>query len=624
MALHNRSSRSPSLSTANLLEDDCTSRSIEVTYSDYENWRSDNRRNLLNHSLLPISTDESPESHAEYTGTFSHSLLNRRGRNRESALQKLTDSVEKGTTDHEMIFHHEHQLMVGVEEIYATLAKMEKECISFHKSQLMSRAEMSDSEWQRHIIRHESLLNRYENVILVFVKSHIPSAGLLLKQFCGSRRILARMWRHGIFVFLEILRQRYPNTVEHIIRFINSAYSTIIRLSGNVSLFRDTWNEQLGDLARYRMAMESSDGQDRQHWAIVATDWYNRVAYHVPDEGRIKHHLAVMAHPDALQQLFYYTTALVSVRPYYEARRQLKGLLDSHNGQYFHPGSAVSVLLAAHGVLLSHGMTEEIIILRKNFLSLMQAGITVSDRRGLRFVYIMSSNFASLLEYGALESIVAAEFRNKRKDLISAYADALNWTASKAVHEKRQNASQMDTPSRIIPWLAFEGGSLAFHTLKLLLNQMGDHDVCLGVHISLAFIWCLALHPLAIEQVEQIIPWSEIVQYLNSLLSPSIIFPKIEDESFPQLEDIKIQQLPEDFLIQGQLWSRLYYPEGFFEGAPFEHERPHIKEYSMVVVRTHRCLWLAVRLSTVSNKFELIWEACLRANFHSECSSSAG
>ena len=115
----------------------------------------------------------------------------------------------------------------------------------------------------------------------------------------------------------------------------------------------------------------------------------------------------------------------------------------------------------------------------------------------------------------------------------------------------------------------------------------------------MAFVWCLTLNPAAIQRLEPLVPWSLLANYLNTLFRPDTIISKIEDESFPLLDDSSAHQLPEDFLIRGQAWSRLYYPEAFFEGAPTEDNRPSIEEHSTVIPRTHRCLWLGVRIATV-------------------------
>jgi hypothetical protein len=254
---------------------------------------------------------------------------------------------------------------------------------------------------------HEDLLNKHFDILFVFLKSQHPSASLVLKEFGDKNFMPSRMWRHGIHTFLEVLRQKYLETVEYILRFVSFAYSLITRLSESVSAFRDTWNEQLGDLARYRMTMELAN---REIWANVSKYWYNQVAYHSPNVGRVQHYLAVLSHPDVLQQLFYYTKALISVHPFTDGRENFNTLLSSYNGQSLHQHSTVTALLAAHGALFSHSSTEEFTTLANHFLSLLRKEISLPYRQGLQSVYMMSSNFASVLQYGALKTIIAVEF----------------------------------------------------------------------------------------------------------------------------------------------------------------------------------------------------------------------
>jgi hypothetical protein len=55
--------------------------------------------------------------------------------------------------------------------------------------------------------------------------------------------------------------------------FIYLAYQMIALLYETVSAFEDTWIECLGDLGRYRMAIEDEDIRDRETWAGVARSW---------------------------------------------------------------------------------------------------------------------------------------------------------------------------------------------------------------------------------------------------------------------------------------------------------------------------------------------------------------
>src|ERR1700753_4507835 len=105
------------------------------------------------------------------------------------------------------------------------------------------------------------------------------------------------MWRHGIHSFLELLRHRLPYSLKHMLSFVYLAYQMMGLLMESVPIFHETWIECLGDLARYRMAIEEADMRDRETWSNVARTWDNKAADRSPDTGRIQHHLAVLARP---------------------------------------------------------------------------------------------------------------------------------------------------------------------------------------------------------------------------------------------------------------------------------------------------------------------------------------
>ncbi|TEA05986.1 hypothetical protein C8034_v001395 [Colletotrichum sidae] len=76
----------------------------------------------------------------------------------------------------------------------------------------------------------------------------------------------ARLWWHGIYSFLELLRHRLPASLEHMLTLIYLAYLMMVLLYEMVLMFEDTWIECLGDLGRYRMAIEDDDLKDCEVW----------------------------------------------------------------------------------------------------------------------------------------------------------------------------------------------------------------------------------------------------------------------------------------------------------------------------------------------------------------------
>lgn len=74
----------------------------------------------------------------------------------------------------------------------------------------------------------------------------------------------ARMWRHGIHSFLELLRHRLPDSLDHMLVFAYLAYSMMALLMESVPGFEETWIKCLEDLVRYRMVIEEADIRDRE------------------------------------------------------------------------------------------------------------------------------------------------------------------------------------------------------------------------------------------------------------------------------------------------------------------------------------------------------------------------
>lgn len=142
------------------------------------------------------------------------------------------------------------------------------------------------------------------------------------------------------------------NVLEHLIEFIQYAYGHYTQLFEDqaVAVFRPAWIEQLGDLARYRMAVAglasrvsaasqptpSNNGplalsssperqprsaeaasigvpalndwdlEEQDTWREMARDWYGQGVTETPGTGRLQHHLALLSKGDELKGLYHY------------------------------------------------------------------------------------------------------------------------------------------------------------------------------------------------------------------------------------------------------------------------------------------------------------------------------
>src|SRR5271155_5003971 len=212
------------------------------------------------------------------------------------------------------------QLVNEVKGIYAGLVMVEKKCVEIDQQQSQTKNKLSAEQWQALIALHRTLLHEHHDF---FLASQHPSASPALRRLATKYAMPARMWRHGIHSFLELLRHRLPDSLDHMLAFVYLAYSMMALLMESVPSFEETWIECLGDLARYRMAIEEADLRDHEVWSGVARMWYNKAADKSPNVGRIQHHLAVLTRPNVIQQLFYYSKALVSLIPFQNARESI-------------------------------------------------------------------------------------------------------------------------------------------------------------------------------------------------------------------------------------------------------------------------------------------------------------
>jgi hypothetical protein len=139
-----------------------------------------------------------------------------------------------------------------------------------------------------------------------------------------------------------------------------------------VPAFEETWIECLGDLGRYRMAIEDDDIKDRDVWTSVSRHWYSRASDRAPTTGRLYHHLAILAKPNVLQQLFYYSKSLCVPVPFPSARESILTIFDPILGvsnQLPRVQSIDAAFVRVHGVLFAQKCFDQLEPSMEEFLS---------------------------------------------------------------------------------------------------------------------------------------------------------------------------------------------------------------------------------------------------------------
>jgi hypothetical protein len=132
--------------------------------------------------------------------------------------------------------------------------------------------------------------------------------------------MLAGLWLHGIYSFFELLHNRLLDSLDHIASLHYLDYSMMTLLFETIPAFGKRWIQYLGDLGRSRMAIEDDDIRDRELWTQNSRVQYSKALDRAPRVERLCHHLAILARPNALHQLFFYGKALSVSQPFPAAK----------------------------------------------------------------------------------------------------------------------------------------------------------------------------------------------------------------------------------------------------------------------------------------------------------------
>ncbi|KAI0400936.1 hypothetical protein F4802DRAFT_465890 [Xylaria palmicola] len=475
----------------------------------------------------------------------------------------------------------QEQLVAEVKGIYAGLMMVESKCIEVDNAQSSQNdTKLNNEQWQALIALHRTLLHEHHDF---FLASQHPSASPALKRLASKYAMPARMWRHGIHSFLELLRYRLPGSLEHMLTFIYLAYSMMALLFETVPAFEDTWIECLGDLGRYRMAIEDEDIRDREVWTSVSRYWYSKASDKAPTTGRLYHHLAILARPNALQQLYYYAKSLCVPIPFASAKESIMTLFDPilGAGGYQH-ARLIPVDVAfvkTHGILFSCKQTDSFRSVVSEFLGSLDKRINEIEKQWMEAgYYIAIANCCALLSYGKEENAIMRLIHNyheeKQDQGITAGINALKLT------KDSENALYLVT-----------------ETSKIVFRRRNDANVLPYTHVILVFLSFLTRIPDALDLIEHRFPWKLLSLMLNEFLTSCEYDDRIRRDEFPREANVPPRPVPEDFALEGLIFVDEHYPSDWFSNDKIDDDEKTFEMASMVNVRKERILWLGHKLA---------------------------
>lgn len=467
------------------------------------------------------------------------------------------------------------------------------------REQVVSSGGLEGQQWQDLIALHRTLL--YEHYDLIVASLH-RSTSPKCHRLPATYSTPARMWKHGIHPFLELLCRRLPESVDYMHAFIHLAYQMVALLYETAPSFENTWIECLGDLGRCRMAIEK-ENQDRGLWAKIASSWYSKAAENDPTAGRLHHHLAIVARPNTFLQVAYFSRSLTCVVLFPSARDSFLAVLDPLLGAPTPPKDLLieKAFMQAHGFLLKRLDSERFMHVQAIFLSLLDNHIGRAmvgwKEQG---VHIAVTNIAGLFDYGLENSVLRSAFLSYASSLSDSRGSRPPFSLKNPTSPIIIEADTLSRPGVLALGSDFTSSAaylLTKSTLILALRRKGDENVLPHVLVLLSFLSSCASIPHVALLVDHA-PWREIVTFLNSLAGTGSPMELFTGSIFPSEEACELP-LPEDYFVRGQLWSLSHFPKSWFSRTPDEEER-YLELASTSKLRAERILRIGYYLSTVS------------------------
>ena len=353
------------------------------------------------------------------------------------------------------------------------------------------------------------------------------------------------------------------------------------------------------------MATFDDVDEKRTIWRNVAIQWYEEAVDKDGSVGRLHHHLTVLCDPGSLKQLSLFARSLTSLIPYKGAEKTMMVVFKPFLESRIRRSTLCfkDLLLCIH-LGLSTFTRSKCDMLDSNLDRLDTGGLYAEylldphSKPLFDTAYIAVSNLAALSAYGTDQDgslrarLRLAYERNCSSD--PTYSENISAEVSLLeidVLRFRRSSQLVSRTFRI--------------TLVHLIESAVLDDTTSIIHIHLVFIWNLTLvrqagyivgNDLLWDIFERDIPWVTLCAFLNKFdIKPYGNTRKGSGKYFPRLQDD--QPLPKDFILEGQMYSKEYFPPGWFADK-------YIRRLQMSTVRENRIRWLATRIAAVGISYQ--------------------
>ncbi|KAI7908972.1 hypothetical protein M0657_011664 [Pyricularia oryzae] len=370
------------------------------------------------------------------------------------------------------------------------------------------------------------------------------------------------------------------------------------------------------------MAIEDDDVRDREVWTAVSRGWYSRASDKAPTTGRLYHHLAILARPNVLAQLFYYAKSLCVPIPFNSARDSILTLFEPiMAGTHGNLQPVDRALVRCHGTFFTGKGTEDLEDARNEFLSNLDLAVAQGARHWLEAGYqIAVTNLCALLDYGLPTNVFMRAFDASTKDSPMPKTVVGDEPTSAESQEASETQKPSDTDDEndpvatvteakddVVDPKRFKVLQFVESTDTIVLSRLGDLNILSYLTVILMFLHQMAIlngpggaeaKRLAMSHLEASFPWNLLTSCLNSFAAGFEIPEKDETLKLPRAAEQR--PLPEDWAMRGLVWAEMAFPADHFSvNENMEEDERTFETPSMKDQRRERCLWLAYQIAQI-------------------------
>lgn len=475
------------------------------------------------------------------------------------------------------------KLLEQVKGIYGRLVMFESTCTDIHEETYRRRSR-SHKQWQRLIKMHKYLIT--EHYDLYIVCQHF-SENSNLRHLIISYKLPARMWRHGIYSSLKILRESLSEIFDHMWAFMIFVYSMLTLFHETTSVFH--WMKCLENLGRYMIMMQNIYSRERNVYETVFRFWYQKTLDEYSNEKKLYYHLNIFTHSRSLQKLFYIVIFMICKNSFQKFRMNALNFVSIDFVNQMSTQFFVRTFIQIHKHLFFKNAANDIKeLLHEISVKLLDYHI---ERITTKFkedeVFVAIACIVRFFEYRfSEESSSKFIFRHAFEKVQINQLDQMQNVSQSSKFIVEILTSFDIRRSQFFIYRVF---SLAFDCLSIALRRTQNKNIFSLIHVYLIFFRSFATVEKIMTCVEQIISWFEICSLLNILIqSNDSSLPCFEKDFFVKNID---RSLFENFIIRSQMYGQSYFSNDWFKNIVIDDEKRSLKTETIMKFRTEKILW---------------------------------